>query len=56
MSVAVTMPSLNMMTSIVSEELLARDTHTHVCMYVHTRRDTNTLTVTHTHTDLGYLQ
>ena len=49
MSDIVTVPSLMMMTLIVSEKSLARDTHT----------DTHTQTDTHTHTQtdfgLGYL-
>ena len=44
-SEAVTVPSLMMLTSIVSEESLARGTHTHT----HTH-NTHTLTHTHTHT------
>ena len=46
---AITVPSVMMMTSIVSEESLARDTHT----YGHARRHTHTHTHTHTdtHTD-----
>ena len=46
MSEAVSMPSLMMMTLIVSEELLARDARTHAaCAYARTH------THTHTHTD-----
>ena len=44
MSESVTVPSLMMMTSIVSEESLARDTHTH------TRTRTHTHVHIHAHT------
>ena len=47
MSEAVTVPSLMTMTSIVSEESLARDRHRHR----HRHRHTHTRTHTHTHTD-----
>ena len=60
MSEAVTMLSLMMMTSIVSEELLARDaqtdrqtdTHTHTRTHArtHGRMHVRTLAYTHTHT------
>ena len=46
MSEAVTVPSLMMMTLIVSEESFARDTHT----YTHTHTHTHTRTYTHPHT------
>ena len=36
MSEVVTMPSLMMMTSILSEESLLRDTHTHTHTHTHT--------------------
>ena len=53
MSETVTMPSLIMMTSIVSKESLARDRdtdtlarmHTHACTHIHTHSHTHT----HTH-------
>ena len=51
MSEAVTMPNCIMMTSIVSEESLARDTHTHRDIHSDTYRHTHTHTHTHTHRD-----
>ena len=50
MSEAVTMPSLMMMISTVSEESLARDARTHTSMY------TCTHTHTHTHTRVVYVK
>ena len=44
---AVSMPSLMMMTLIVSEESLARDRYTHSNTHAHTH------THTHTHTHMG---
>ena len=43
-SEAVTMPRLTMITSIVSEESLVRDTDTHANTDTHTHRDTHTHT------------
>ena len=45
MSEAVTVPSLMMTTSIISEDSLARDTHTHT----HTRTHAHTHTYIHVH-------
>ena len=56
MSGAVTVPNLKMMTLIVSDGLLARDTHTHTHArarthtYTHTHTRTRALTHSHTHT------
>ena len=47
MSEAVTVPSLTLLTSTVSEESLARDTHTD------THRNTHRHTDTHTHIHAG---
>ena len=46
---AVTVPSLMMMTSIVSEESLARDRRMHARTHTHTHTHTDTHTHTHTH-------
>ena len=46
---AVTVPRLVMMTSIVSEESLARDTHTHTQTRTHTLAHTDTHTYTSSH-------
>ena len=50
MSEAVTVPSLMMMTAIVSEESLARDTHTRTLAHTHTHTHSHTLAHSHTHT------
>ena len=52
MSEKVTVPSLMMMTLIVSEESLARDTHTHARTHArmqHARTHAHTYTQTHFH-------
>ena len=52
MSEAVTVPSLTMMTSTVSEEPFTRDTHTHTHTHTQTDRQTGGQTNTHTHSVL----
>ena len=51
MSEAVTVPSLMMMTLTVSEESLAKDTHTRTLACTHTNTHAYSHAHTHTHTD-----